>query len=172
MLHVFSFWRRKFSYQKLLKKSTTQIRQESLSEVISFKDLIESVWVLKPIQCNEATVCQPITGSWTVKAPSGHSVWPLSILLPGPAWHKWKEYKNSTLKVIIPLVAGMLKKGFPYKVGLELDIEERPKVNVNWNRICCMAQIIFGSREYSFKLKHRCPLQKVYTRTHTHTHLL
>lgn len=36
-------------------------------------------------QYNEDTNCWAITGSWKVKAPAGHSVQSLSILLPGPA---------------------------------------------------------------------------------------
>lgn len=111
-----NFWR---SLQPQYDKSHSQKTSVSKTSLNVF-ECWSQYNAMKSIQCNETTACQPITGSWTVKAPAGHSVWSLCILLPGPAWHKWKEYKNSTLKVIIPLVAGVLKKGFPYKVGLEL----------------------------------------------------
>lgn len=31
----------------------------------------------------------------------------------------------------------MLKEGFPYKVGVELEMEEKPRVSVNWTRMMC-----------------------------------
>lgn len=78
-------------------------------------------------QYNAATFSEPITDSYAVRL--------LPAALPDsfPFFPRAQPNTNDkniicdTLKSIISLGSGVLKEGFPHEMGLELDIEGKPR---------------------------------------------